>query len=74
MRADTKIRKKFDLKPGQVLSWQAVSPTELRVVLGSRSQPSHPRTLLGYARRFKASKNAQSSDQVLKALREGEEE
>jgi len=67
------IRKAVKLKTGQVLQWEVLSPSEIRVSLPHQVKAGGPFAALGYALRFSAKKNL-STDKIMKELREGEKD
>lgn len=65
------IRKAAHLKPGQLLRWEMISETEMRVTVAPLQVGQGPWAALGYARRLNPN-DTRSSDRVLAELREGE--
>lgn len=66
------VRRRVGLKPGQQLSWQVVSDTELRVTLPPPGDVPGPLAVLGYARKFSPDDN-RSTDEIMQELRDGED-
>ncbi len=65
------IRQKLHLKPGQHLTWQAVTDHECRVIVQEANhKPRGAKAMLGYGKRFGPQK---STAEWMKELREGEE-
>jgi len=68
------IRRAAHLQPGQSLHWEMISDHEFRVTIPSSVQPAASAiTLIGYARKFHPH-DLRSTDEVMKELREGEED
>jgi len=65
-----RIRKAMGLQTGQKLHWEQVSDRELRVSIREESPPG-PRSVLGYAKRFRKGPAKRTSD-WMKELRGGE--
>jgi AbrB family looped-hinge helix DNA binding protein len=64
------LRKAMNLRPGQRLSFAAVSDNEFRVLRQSDAPPG-PLAMLGYARKLRAGPARRTSD-WMRELREGE--
>ncbi len=67
------IRKVVKLKTGQVLKWEVLSSSEIRVSVPHHIKSAGPFAALGYALRFSTKKNL-STDKIMKELREGEKD
>lgn len=63
------IRRALDVEPGDRLVWEVVSPNELRVRLLRSSAQVDPIAMLGFARRFRATRRTVD---WMAELREGE--
>jgi bifunctional DNA-binding transcriptional regulator/antitoxin component of YhaV-PrlF toxin-antitoxin module len=63
------LRRKMHLKAGQLLRWESVSDTEVRIVVEA-TEPD-PLRALGYGSRFRKGK-AHATSQWMKELRAGE--
>jgi AbrB family looped-hinge helix DNA binding protein len=68
------IRKEIGLKPGQVLRWERLSDTELRVIITSPPSAQGAFAALGYARRWLKPGTMPHTDNVMCDLRDGEED
>lgn len=69
------IRRAAHLEPGQKLHWIQLSATEFRVIVeSSKKEVVGPLGALGWARKFSEENSSVSTDEVMKDLREGEEE
>ncbi len=64
------LRKAMNLRPGQRLSFTAVSDNEFRV-LRQNDAPPGPLAMLGYARKLRAGP-ARRTSEWMRELREGE--
>lgn len=65
------IRREVGLKAGQLLRWERLSDTELRVVVDRQAAPQGAYAALGYARRWIPAGSAGRTDEVMQELREG---
>jgi bifunctional DNA-binding transcriptional regulator/antitoxin component of YhaV-PrlF toxin-antitoxin module len=64
------LRRKMELKPGQRLRWEAVSATELRVLVEPEIQPDAEKAL-GYGSRLRRDP-PRRTEEWLRELRGGE--
>lgn len=69
----SRFRRQARLKAGQRLHWEQISDTEFRVAAETHAEAPGPLAVLGWARRFHRGK-APRTDEVMKALREGDGE
>lgn len=65
------VRKAVKIKTGQLLRWEVLSSSELRVSVSHQAKTAGPWAALGYALRH-TSKKSLSTDKIMKELREGE--
>ena len=69
------IRRQVGLKPGQLLRWERLSDTEMRVVVDHDAQAQGAFAALGYARRWlSAGEGVVRTDDIVRELREAEED
>ena len=64
------LRRALGLQPGMRLSWEAVSDTEIRLHVLRTPVAADPVAMLGFARRFRASRRTAD---WMKELREGDD-
>ena len=64
------LRRKMDLRPGQRLRWEAVSATEVRIVVEPDVRPD-PLKALGYGPRARGDRPRRTAE-WMRELREGE--
>lgn len=64
------LRRKMELRPGQRLRWEAVSATEVRIVVEPEVRPD-PQKALGYGRRIRGREPRRTAE-WMRELRGGE--